>query len=62
MATTRSDTYVAYILIHGYPAGDFSSNNGEPVESTRLMAIFDRSDVDGSGSADRVEIRGIFRY
>jgi len=63
MGTTRSDMYIAYIVVHGYPAGDFTQNNNQPVESIRLMAILDRSTVTGSGDPqDQVTVRKVFTY
>jgi len=57
MGTTRSDVFAAYIVVHGYPAGDFTANGGQPVESSRVIALFDRSNIgDTNNSAvDSVE-------
>lgn len=45
LLTVRSDTYVAYIYIQGYTAGDFSAG---PVESGRFVVVFRRGvDADG---------------
>ncbi len=43
--TTRSDRYVAYVLIHGYPAGDFRNNGDGPLESLRFYFVIDRSNL-----------------
>lgn len=43
--TTRSDRFVAYVLIHGYPVGDFRNGGEGPVESMRFFFVFDRSNL-----------------
>ena len=40
--TTRSDTYVAYVVIRAYNSEDFTQ---PPSESLRLVALFDRSGI-----------------
>jgi len=47
VASTRSDTYAAYILIKGYPADDPSLG---AVETRRLIVIFNRGGVENSSS------------
>jgi hypothetical protein len=42
VASTRSDIFTAYILIRGYPAGDFSRGT---VETRQMVVVFDRSNV-----------------
>lgn len=44
-ATTRSDTYIAYVLVQGWKVDDFSAG---PTESKRYMAILRRT-VDDEG-------------
>jgi hypothetical protein len=61
MASTRSDVFAAWIVVHGYPAGDFTANDadednqGEPVESARLLVLLDRSNVGNDSDSDSVE-------
>jgi hypothetical protein len=52
--STRSDVYIAYILLRGYPATDF--RNG-PVETLQLIVVFDRSKA--SGPTDSAEILAV---
>jgi len=59
VASTRSDTYVAYIRVVGYPADDFTANNGRPVETARAIAVFDRSNV--RQGDDTVEMKAFRR-
>ena len=47
VASTRSDVFVAYILLKGFPADDPSQG---AVESTRVMALFNRSAVTDDSS------------
>jgi hypothetical protein len=62
LGAVRSDTYVAYIVVQGYPAGDFSANRQEPVESARLMVLFDRSNVrQGAANQDMDEAVRVLR-
>ena len=47
MTATRSDAYVAYVLVHGYKSGKVDDG---PIESKRVIALFNRSGVeDNSG-------------
>jgi hypothetical protein len=46
VADTRSDIFAAYIVVQGYPAGDFS---GGAVESARLIILFSRAGVETTG-------------
>ena len=57
MTSARSDIFTAYIYIRGYPTGDFTKG---PVESKRLIAVFDRSNIDKSTSQPR--ILGVYEY
>ena len=52
-ASTRSDVYVAYVLIHGYPAGSPESG---AVESKRVIALFNRSTA---ASEDAAVLRAV---
>ncbi len=54
--TTRSDLFCAYVLIRGYPAGDFSLG---PVEATQFFVIYDRSRV--TQSTDSVGVVGVYK-
>jgi hypothetical protein len=67
--TTRSDFYVAYVVILGYDSADFTK---DPAESKRFYAIFDRSRIVASvcrdhhigehtvpGVNDRVEVLAV---
>jgi len=47
VVSTRSDIFTAYVLVRSYPANDFSA--GTPIDEYRLIAIFDRSTVNGNG-------------
>lgn len=48
VASTRSDIFSAYVLIRGYPAGNFAKG---VVESRRMIITFDRSNmIDGETS------------
>ncbi len=40
VGSVRSDTFAAYLLVHGYDASDFS---GGPIESKRVIAVFRRN-------------------
>jgi hypothetical protein len=51
MGSTRSDIFTAYIYIRGYRASDFSLG---PQEAIRVIAVFDRSNVNGTGDRPRV--------
>lgn len=57
VASTRSDIFTAYVLIRGYPSGDFRKG---AVESKRYFVVFDRSKV--SSSSDRVQILGYYEF
>ena len=54
--SVRSDIFTAYVVIHGYPAADFSLG---PVESAKFFAVFDRSRL--TDSSDTVRVLGVFR-
>lgn len=56
VAETRSDVFAAYIVVQGYPADNFSEGASE---SARLIVIFSRANVKGTGDK-AVEI-GRFR-
>ena len=63
--TTRSDVYVAYILVQGYrdanANGDFTDGPGDGlIEQERSIVLFDRSGL--INSADEVESRVIFEF
>lgn len=45
--STRSDAYVAYVLVHGYRNGQVDAG---PVESKRVIALFNRSEVENNTS------------
>ncbi|MFG0248710.1 MAG: hypothetical protein ACF8OB_07470 [Phycisphaeraceae bacterium JB051] len=48
VASTRSDIFTAYVLIRGYPAGNFSSG---AVEYKQFLVVFDRSNlIDGTST------------
>lgn len=53
--TTRSDTFTAYVIVLGYPAGDF--RNGA-VESKSFYLVYDRSNI--TTKDDRVQFIGPF--
>lgn len=46
MTDTRSDVFAAYIVVQGYPADNFSEG---ATESARLIVLFSRAGVDGTG-------------
>ncbi len=50
VASTRSDIYTAYVLVRAYPVNDFSV---APVDEYRLLAVFDRSEVNGDNPIAR---------
>ncbi len=54
--STRSDVFVGYFVIRGYRTGQWDRG---PVESARVMAVFDRSEV--RGEDDEVKLLGVFR-
>ena len=54
--TVRSDIYTAYVLIEGFPSGDFRLG---PVEATRFYVVFDRSGI--TDSSKPVKILGIYK-
>ena len=51
VGSTRSDFFVAYVKIRGYPSSDFRLG---PVESKQFYVIFDRSRI--TGPDDRVRV------
>ncbi len=55
VGTTRSDIFTAYILLKGYPAGNFWLG---AVESKRLLVVFDRSGI--VTGTEPVKVLGIF--
>lgn len=57
VCSTRSDIYTAYILIRGYKTKAF---NEGPVESRRLIVVFDRSNIISGSSKPKV--LGIYEY
>ena len=46
-ASTRSDAYVAYVLVQGYKSGAVADG---PIESKRVIALFNRSGVEDNTS------------
>ncbi len=54
--STRSDVFIGYFLIRGYRVGEWDRG---PVESARVVAVFDRSHV--RGPDDEVRILGVYR-
>ncbi|MEO0476365.1 MAG: hypothetical protein AAF085_10425 [Planctomycetota bacterium] len=56
VAETRSDVFAAYIVVQGYPADNFSEG---ATESARLIVIFSRAGIEGSG--DKAVELGRFR-
>jgi len=56
VGATRSDVYAAYIVVQGYPAGDFRPG---PVEAARLIVVFSRANVRNPG--DKAQVLGTFR-
>ncbi|MFG0250375.1 MAG: hypothetical protein ACF8OB_15930, partial [Phycisphaeraceae bacterium JB051] len=57
LASTRSDVYTAYVVIRGYPSGDFRRG---PVESKQFFVVYDRSKI--SSKDNRVSILGYYEY
>ena len=57
VATTRSDVYVAYILVHGYEATDFLAG---PVETGRMIVMFDRTNL--LTNEDSVQYTVLYRF
>ena len=57
VATTRSDVYVAYILVHGYEATDFAAG---PVETGRMIVMFDRTNL--LTNDDAVQYTVLYRF
>ena len=56
VCSTRSDIYTAYVIIEGYPSGNF---NEDPVEAARFLAVFDRSRIVDQN--DSVRVLGVHR-
>jgi hypothetical protein len=54
--SVRSDYYVAYFVIRGYPAGDFRLG---PRQAAWFVAVFDRSEVRSAN--DEVKVLGVYR-
>lgn len=57
VANTRSDIFTAYVLIRGYPTGDFRKG---AVESKQYFVVFDRSKIKTAN--DRVQILGYYEF
>lgn len=57
MTSARSDVFTAFILIRGYPTGDFTKG---AVESKRMIAVFDRSNLDKSTAQPK--LIGLYEY
>ncbi len=57
VASARSDFFTAYILIRGYPTGNFTRG---PVESKQVIAVFDRSNMADGASVPR--IIGVYEF
>ena len=65
VTTTRSDVFVAYILVHGYRDadnnGDFNSTDDDGlIEQSRSIVLFDRSKLVDNG--DTVESRVLYTF
>lgn len=57
VTSARSDIFTAYIYIRGYSSSDFTKG---PIESKRMIAVFDRSNiVDGASTP---KIIGMYEY
>jgi len=54
--TTRSDTYCAYIVVRAYKADDFRSG---PLETKRIMVLFDRSNIKGTAGETVTSLGGV---
>ncbi|MAX27453.1 MAG: hypothetical protein CMJ19_23390 [Phycisphaeraceae bacterium] len=57
LANTRSDVYTAYVVIRGYPSGDFRRG---AVESKQFLVVYDRSRI--STNDNRINILGYYEY
>ncbi len=57
LAQTRSDVYTAYVVIRGYPSGDFRRG---AVESKQFLVVYDRSRI--SSNDNRINILGYYEY
>ncbi|XAM01464.1 hypothetical protein OT109_08715 [Phycisphaeraceae bacterium D3-23] len=54
---TRSDVFAVYLVVQGFPAGNFGAG---PVESARVIAVFSRSNVRQIGdSAQLLAVRRV---
>ncbi len=51
VASTRSDIFTAYIVVHGYQSGAF---NQDPIEAARYIVVFDRSGMTSNSDRPRV--------
>lgn len=56
VGSTRSDIFAAYIIVQGYPAGDFQ---GGAIESAKLIALFSRTNIRGGGQ--KAQVLGVLR-
>jgi hypothetical protein len=57
IASTRSDVFTAYVLIRGYPSGDFRKG---AVESKQFLVVYDRSRI--TNGQDKINILGYYEY
>lgn len=57
VANTRSDIYTAYVVIRGYPAGDFRKG---VVEARQFFVVFDRSKIKQAN--DKIQILGYYEF
>ena len=53
VATTRSDVFIAYVLLHGYERGNFDEG---PRKVLRAVTLFDRSQMQTVQDDVRVEV------
>jgi hypothetical protein len=69
VGTLNSDVFAVYMVVRGYPAGDFdkftvTNANGvdvaRPVEQTRILAILDRSQM--RADAGQPKIIAVLRF
>lgn len=54
VASGRSDRFVAYVLIEGWKADEFTDGGNGPVQALRFIAVFDRSTVIDETSSVRI--------
>ncbi len=56
--TTRSDVFIAHILVKGYLSGDFAAG---PVEQGRMIVVLSRAKLTGGGGGE-VEVLAAYKY